>query len=426
MGLPAAGVPMKASMINAESAELSTSNGKLAGTGGATAPSAGSFIKRFDDALPTPVDQIKPYAYSDFYGKSFNPPVISCNNNVLWNSTGYGYFEAQIDYGTTLGAIVIYYYVYQAPDGIAFVRNGIKYTKLTSATDGVVGPVSSNLNFVGAESQRATLKAGSPYTLTKSVWNGTSFGATGNTVSGIDAVTSNINLTTSSNQTYTLVVPKTQVNNTYGTFKIAGPSTNTAWRALAPCISALPSFTTNTVAASSTIACCTAAQNQTYYYVKNATYNVGNPGSFTIDANTSNLPEVNYFVFSDSTGATPLANGYYKINSTQALYVQNGAVDSIVTCPTCVTLTAFLHGNPSAFAADMCNQLSSQGTYYHDGSGTYPVTGDIVYVDSASNTPLNGGTGMNWPYCPSGPNPPDGWFRITGSTGTVQSQSNCP
>ena len=47
----------------------------------------------------------------------------------------------------------------------------------------------------------------------------------------------------------------------------------------------------------------------------------------------------------------------------------------------CVSLTAFLHGNPSAFAADMCNQLSSQGTYYHDGSGTYPVTGDIVYVD---------------------------------------------
>jgi len=92
----------------------------------------------------------------------------------------------------------------------------------------------------------------------------------------------------------------------------------------------------------------------------------------------------------------------------------------------CVTLTAFLHGNPSAFAADMCNQLSSQGTYYHDGSGTYPVTGDIVYVDSAGNTPLNGGTGMNWPYFPSGPQPPDGWFRITGSTGTVQSQTNCP
>ena len=92
----------------------------------------------------------------------------------------------------------------------------------------------------------------------------------------------------------------------------------------------------------------------------------------------------------------------------------------------CVSLTAFLHGNPSAFASDMCNQLSSQGTYHHDGSGTYPTTGDIVYVDSAGNTPLNGGTGMNWPYFPSGPQPPDGWFRITGSTGTVQSQSNCP
>ena len=375
MALPASGI-IKASDINLEAARATSANAPLGvqtGTAG-----AGSLVKLYDDATPSPVDQNSPYAYSDFYGKSYTPPVISCNNNVLWNSNGYGYFEAQIDYGTTLGAIVIYYYVFQAPDGIAFVRNGIKYTKLTSATDGVVGPVSSDFNFVGEEAQRATLKAGSPYTLTKSVWNGTSFGATGNTVSGIDAVTSNINLTTSSAQTYTLVVPKTQANNTYGTFKIAGPSTSTAWRALAPCISALPSFTTNSVNATFQGACC-ATQNQTYYYVKNATYSVGNPGSFTIDANTSNLPEVNYFVFSDSTGATALANGYYKITSNTAIYVQNGAVDSISTgCGSCTT--DFQSSGVANFSG-VCLAIINL-TYSHNGSGTFPTAGDSVFDEN--------------------------------------------
>ena len=92
----------------------------------------------------------------------------------------------------------------------------------------------------------------------------------------------------------------------------------------------------------------------------------------------------------------------------------------------CVQLTPFLVGNPSAFVSDMCNQLSSQATYYHDGSGTYPTTGDIVYLSNSTSNPVDGGSGVQWPYFPSGPNPPDGWFRITGSTGTVQSTGNCP
>lgn len=421
MGLPASG-PMKASMINVESAETSTSNGKLAGTGGATAPSTGSFIKRFDDATPSPVDQIKPYAYSDFYGKSFTPPTISCGT-LLNQGGGQGYFEGELDFSTTTGAIVVYFYVSGVPDGVSFLYNSVTYNTLTSNSEGRITAASGTNNIVGAgsSSTEAALIAGSPYTLTKSVWNGTSFGATGNTESGLIAAATNINLG-AAGLSYTLVIPKSAASPSAGVLKILGnPLGTTVWKVSAPCPITLPSFTTNSVAASSTAACCTATQNQTYYFARNATL-TGN--SFVIDTNT--LPQVNNFVFSNSTGATALANGYYKINSTQALYVQNGVVDSIVTCPTCVSLTAFLHGNPSAFTADMCNQLSSQGTYYHDGSGTFPTTGDIVYVDSSGNTPLNGGIGMNWPYFPSGPFGPDGWFRITGSTGTVQSQSNCP
>ena len=503
MGLPAAGVPMKASMINAESATTNV-NSQLAGTGGATAPSAGSFIKRFDDALPTPVNQIKPYAYSDFYGKSFNPPQISCGTSTtaIGQGAGQGYFEAQIDFGTTTGAVVIYFCVYSIPDGISFLYNGVTYNTLTSNTDGIITAASGTNNIVGSGSATALIN-GSPWNnITKSVWNGTYFGSTGNTVSGLVSLATNINLSTP-NQTYTLVIPKTAASPSDGVLKIFGnPISSTGWRVTAPCPITLPSFTTNAVAASLGAACCTATQNQTYYFARNAT--IFSPTgaalqNFVIDTNT--LPQVNNFVFSDSTGATALANGYYKISATQAIQVVNGTVLAVSTCATCLTsynssanstsgsvcsatinqtyyhngsgstpvandtvylnqtptflpsgyyrisstqyiivgsngnvtsvnncvsLTAFLHGNPSAFVAAMCNQLSSQGTYYHDGSGTFPTTGDIVYVDSSGNTPLNGGIGMNWPYFPSGPFGPDGWFRITGSTGTVQSQSNCP
>ena len=90
------------------------------------------------------------------------------------------------------------------------------------------------------------------------------------------------------------------------------------------------------------------------------------------------------------------------------------------------SLTAFLVGNPSAFVADMCNQLSSNNTYYHNGSGTYPAVGDIVYLDSSGSTPFNGGSGINVPWFPPGANPPGGWFRIMGSAGGVMSTSICP
>tara|TARA_R100001463_G_scaffold109928_1_gene164631 strand:- start:47 stop:1816 length:1770 start_codon:yes stop_codon:yes gene_type:complete len=589
MGLPAAGVPMKASMINVESAVASNSNGKLAGTGGATAPSSGSFIKKFDDALPTPVDQVKPYAYSDFYGKSFNPPVISCGTSTaaIGQGGGQGYFEAELDFSTTTGAIVVYFFPDSVPDGISFVYNNVTYNTLTSNTNGVITAASGTNNIVGTSGSESTLIANSPYTLTKSVWNGTQFGSTGNNESGLVAAASNINLS-SGGITYTLVIPKTAASPSDGVLKIMAPTSNTGWRVTAPCPITLPSFTTNSVAASSVAACCTAAQDQTYYFARNAS--ISSPWStFVIDTNT--IPQANNFVYSNSTGATALANGFYKISSTQVAQVVDGTVLAVSTCATCVTsytssginvtavsgcqdtidqtyyhdgsgtwpvygdrcfsdaaattplsqgyyktgeftstslggiyitnhpntgdpgyvwstfsclqsysssvnstssnvcsatinqvyyhnggiaspiavgdtvytsntgvtklstgyyrisssqyiivnssgevssinncstLTAFLVGSGQSGTSGLCSQLSSQATYYHDGTGTYPAVGDIVYSTNSTSNPLNGGSGTNWPYFPAGPNPPAGWFRVTGNTGTVQSVSTCP
>jgi hypothetical protein len=159
---------------------------------------------------------------------------------------------------------------------------------------------------------------------------------------------------------------------------------------------------------SSSTAVCSATINQTYYF-----------------QGTGTGPAAGDNVFSNASG-TVLSSGRYRTTSTEFLLVgSNGFVESVNNCSG-NTLTPFLVGNPQSSSTNICSQSSSQATYYHDGSGTFPVVNDIVYLFNNTNNPVDGGTGMNWPYFPAGPVGPDGWFRITGSTGTVQSQTNCP
>ena len=50
--------------------------------------------------------------------------------------------------------------------------------------------------------------------------------------------------------------------------------------------------------------------------------------------------------------------------------------------------TAFIGTEESRFPCE----LEPETTYYHNGSGEYPVTGDTVYTDSGCETTLAGGT----------------------------------
>ncbi|GAG96556.1 unnamed protein product, partial [marine sediment metagenome] len=174
-----------------------------------------------------------------------------------------------------------------------------------------------------------------------------------------------------------------------GVLKIMAPTSNTGWRVTAPCPITLPSFTTNSVAASSVAACCTAAQDQTYYFARNAS--ISSPyTTFVIDTNT--IPQANNFVYSNNTGATALANGFYKISSTQVAQVVDGTVLAVSTCATCVT--SYTSSEINATAVIACSDTIDQ-TYYHDGSGTWPVYGDRCFsddklmFDAAATKPLS-------------------------------------
>ena len=93
----------------------------------------------------------------------------------------------------------------------------------------------------------------------------------------------------------------------------------------------------------------------------------------------------------------------------------------------CVGLTPFLVGAGIVEGGNTaCATLGSSFTYYHNGSGTYPGNGNIVYQADQS-TPATGGTGTNYAVFAAGPpGNPVRYFRITGSTGTVQTTAACP
>jgi len=130
--------------------------------------------------------------------------------------------------------------------------------------------------------------------------------------------------------------------------------------------------------------------------------------------------------------STPQAGSLVKIYATATPAVNQSAPHRFTEFygRSFASLTGFNVGNPSVFVSDMCSQTAPGGnTYYHDGSGTYPVANDIVYLSNSTSNPVDGGTGIQWPYFANGATPGDSplaYFRITGSTGTVQSVTNCP
>ena len=161
---------------------------------------------------------------------------------------------------------------------------------------------------------------------------------------------------------------------------------------------------------SSSAAVCSATINQTYYF-----------------QGTGTDPATNDTVFSNASG-TVLTSGRYRITSTEFLLVgSNGLVESVNNCSG-NTLKPLNVGNPST--STPCGQFSpGANNYFHNGSGTYPIVGSIIYTTNSTSNPLDGGSGTNWPYFAAGVPPgtsPVGWFRITGSTGTVQSINSCP
>jgi hypothetical protein len=80
------------------------------------------------------------------------------------------------------------------------------------------------------------------------------------------------------------------------------------------------------------------------------------------------------------------------------------------------SLTSFTRTTSTAVFNDVCSATGT-ATAYHDGSGTYPTTGDNVYTGSDGGAFVSGG------YYKMPAN--NSWIRITGNTGEVTAEGSC-
>ena len=104
---------------------------------------------------------------------------------------------------------------------------------------------------------------------------------------------------------------------------------------------------------------------------------------------TNTFPVVGDNVFTDSSGLNPLNNTstiYYYVSGTIALGVQNGAVVSSATCTSGTAFTSFFAtAGTSSLSDGKCGSLCDT-LLYHNGTGTLPQAGDIIYAGSTTGS----------------------------------------
>lgn len=311
---------------------------------------------------------------------------VACGNNVE-GSGAVGSYIVDVDMGNTssdVGAIVVYFQPYNIPDGILATYDSSTYNTLTTNTHGLEQATAGEINFVGTPITGCTASdlQGNSFTVNNFVYNGGTFVDQGTTTTINIPASGTVNLNATGNIYYTMVIPKPNATPANLRLQLVGVCTSTAFRFKAFCPTALPSFTTNTVQTTDALA-CGAAQDQTYYFAQNSSTTASNP--LVVDSNT--VPQVGNFVFSNSTGATALTDGFYKLSSTTVAQVVSGVVTAVTTCP---TYNAFNSSDTNTTALLACNDSIDQ-VYFHSGNGIVPVTGENAYSDSAGNNPLGAG-----------------------------------
>jgi len=155
---------------------------------------------------------------------------------------------------------------------------------------------------------------------------------------------------------------------------------------------------------------CAGTANQTYYHSGTSSYPV------TGDTCMSRSGSAGNYTFTKLTG------GWYLLGNAGLIQINSvGVMIASASCPN--VLIDFQATGPTNF-----NSICSFGTslptpsttYYHDGSGTFPVAGEKMYTNSAGTTPAS--AGYYYLYDAGCENV---YVRITASDGTILEQTQC-
>ena len=88
-------------------------------------------------------------------------------------------------------------------------------------------------------------------------------------------------------------------------------------------------------------------------------------------------------------------------------------------CTGCTSLGTVTGSAVTGFQ-DVCSATPVNVTYHFNGSGTYPVAGDLVFTSAAGTTALANGY-----YKFDSGAASDSWFRVTGGTGYIATVEDC-
>jgi|GEM_PF-2347155 len=268
------------------------------------------------------------------------PAGLPCGG-TLNAGGGTGSFTLDVDTGSTaadVGAMVVYFWPQNVPDGILVTFDNSTYNELSSPVDGYKAAPTGLVTYVGLSTDGCfnTLVPNSPYNSPPanvlSTYDPVSqqFLVTG--TRNYTVVASQLQPTTGTSPGYcAMVIPKPALpvsGNNQMTIDVYGPC-GTSWNldlSLA-CPGQLPSVQASANQGASTV-CQPVTQTIYYNYNYNDRAGTINPPQFD--------PRVHNFVFSDQFATTPLTAGNYTVNGISGPFIMtvdaNGVVSAITTC----------------------------------------------------------------------------------------------
>lgn len=240
-----------------------------------------------------------------------------CGQPIAANG-GQGIYKVDLDAGNSIGAMIVKYNPQSVPDGIRVLYDGAVYNELSSPVDGYHASTDPNgYTYIGASTADCGISGSTYPALVEYVYDGSSFVASGNTVS-VFVAAGDVSLGAAPGWCV-MVIPKINATPSLIQVEAVGPCSGTAWNLDIACPVALTGYSSTTRQPACTEA-CGFPLTETYYNAP-VTGTAGSPALYD-------------WVFSDANGQFVLTDGYYGFTGGNCMTVQNGIIVAISSCGT--------------------------------------------------------------------------------------------
>lgn len=250
--------------------------------------------------------------------------AFPCGEGPIIDSNVYGWtvFKTSIELGPTTGAVIITVNPQDVPDGVMVIYNSVVYNKLSSPTYGYLAAPAGQPTYIGKAADDCGLVQIYPYTFTVFRYNGNGYDITGGTEVQF-IVPDQLQLTANGPGDCIMVIPKPTAGPSVVEISIYAVCPVSSFEISIACPAPLTGFSSTSVFDNSGDACAASEINFRY--------------SAPVNGSGSFLGLYDY-VFSDSNGQLPLADGYYHSPDAIPVFgngwfrVANGLIQEFGSC----------------------------------------------------------------------------------------------